>query len=156
MVEQGGTMLSQWPRSRGRRRVAVCLLAIAGSAIAIVSGGDSTERAMAQGTIDEVTIASYAESVLLLEPPRQAAYAGARQAMGDTPLPSVICSQPDSVRVLPKEARRLAVEYCNQSKGLIESTGLTVDQFNALTDAHGVDETLKQRIQTELLRLQAP
>ncbi|MCG9887162.1 MAG: DUF4168 domain-containing protein [Cyanobacteria bacterium] len=110
----------------------------------------------APGAINDAAIAQYAEAVLLLEPSRQAAEAGARQAMGDRPLPTVLCSQPDSVRALPREARRLAAEYCNQSKGLVESVGLTVEAFNAITDAHGVDETLRQRIQTELLRLQGP
>lgn len=108
------------------------------------------------GAVDEAAIAKYAEAVLLLEPSRQAAEAGARQAMGNRPLPTVLCSQPDSVRALPREARRLAAEYCNQSKGLVESVGLTVADFNAITDAHGVDEPLRQRIQAELLRLQGP
>ncbi|GAB4350378.1 MAG: hypothetical protein Fur0042_18170 [Cyanophyceae cyanobacterium] len=118
--------------------------------------GAETVPGAASGAINGAAIAQYAEAVLLLEPSRQAAEAGARQAMGDRPLPTVLCSQPDSVRALPREARRLAAEYCNQSKGLVESVGLTVEAFNAITDAHGVDDALRQRIQAELLRLQGP
>jgi hypothetical protein len=162
----------------GRRRGSLGLVAIAavalgglgviarlhpmdwmGSSVALAQSaapeaGTETVPAVAPGAITEAAIAQYAEAVLLLEPSRQAAEAGARQAMGDRPLPTVLCSQPDSVRALPGEARRLAAEYCNQSKGLVESAGLTVEAFNAITDAHGVDEALRQRIQTELLRLQ--
>lgn len=101
-------------------------------------------------------IAQYADAVLAIEPVRQAAASQLKTVMGDRPLPVVICSQGDTVKSLSREAREIAVSFCNQTKGIIEGTGLSIAQFNQMTQTHAIDPALRQRIQEELVKLQAP
>jgi len=99
-------------------------------------------------------VTQYADAVLAIEPVRQAAANQMKTVLGDRPLPVVICSQADTVKSLSKEAREIAVAFCNQTKGIIEGTGLSIAQFNQITQSHAVDPALKQRIQEELAKLQ--
>jgi len=50
----------------------------------------------------------------------------------------------------------IAVEYCNKSKKIVESNGLTIDKFNAITMTVQSDPNLEKRVQAELLELQKP
>lgn len=112
-------------------------------------------RAQTQST-GVAAVTQYADAVLAIEPVRQAAANQMKTVLGDRPLPVVICSQADTVKSLSKEAREIAVSFCNQTKGIIEGTGLSIAQFNQITQSHAVDPALKQRIQEELAKLQQP
>jgi hypothetical protein len=95
----------------------------------------------------------YAKAVLQMESYRQQAYREISQVMGKTP-PEIACNQRDSFRSLPPLAQRIAVDYCNTSKKIVESSGLSTSQFNAITLRIRSDESLKRRIQSEIRRIQ--
>lgn len=101
---------------------------------------------------DEIT--KYARAVLAMEPRRQAAYDEIKGLAGS--VPPVICNETKSINTLPGTIRVIAVNYCDQAKKIIESNGLTVNRFNAITLSQQADPALKQRIKAELLRLQQP
>lgn len=95
----------------------------------------------------------YAKAVLQMETYRQQAYREITQIMGQTP-PEITCNQRDSFRGLPPSAQEIAVNYCNRSKKIVESSGLSTSQFNAITLRVRSDDSLKRRIQNEIRRLQ--
>lgn len=98
-------------------------------------------------------IRNYARAVLGMEPRRQAAYEEIRSNVGDT-VPTVVCNQNRSINQLRSEVRAIAVNYCTQAKAIIESNGLSISQFNDITQQQQSNAQLKQLIQNELLRLQ--
>lgn len=107
---------------------------------------------LAQSFTDE-EISNYARAVLAMEPRRQQAYKEIKQIVGN--VPPVVCNVTKNINTLPRNIRGIAVSYCEYAKQLIESNGLTVNRFNAITrQVQGGDEELKKRIQSELIRLQ--
>ncbi|WP_245927579.1 DUF4168 domain-containing protein [Aphanothece hegewaldii] len=95
----------------------------------------------------------YAKAVLQMESYRQQAYQDITQILGKTP-PEIACNQRNSFRSLPPSAQRIAIDYCNTSKKIVESSGLSTSQFNAITLRVRSDESLKRRIQNEIRRIQ--
>lgn len=95
----------------------------------------------------------YAKAVLQMESYRQQAYREISEVMGKTP-PEIACNQRNSLRSLPPSAQIIAVNYCNRSKRIVESSGLSTSQFNAITLRIRSDESLKRRIQNEIRRIQ--
>lgn len=124
-----------------------------GSGLVLVGAWQVQAQTQSAGV---AAVTQYADAVLAIEPVRQAAANQMKTVLGDRPLPVVICSQADTVKSLSKEAREIAVSFCNQTKGIIEGTGLSIAQFNQITQSHAVDPALKQRIQEELAKLQQP
>jgi hypothetical protein len=102
-------------------------------------------------TADEIK--NYARAVLAIEPIRQAAYTEIQKLTNDEKV-DVTCTKADTIAALPKSIQDVAVNYCNQSKKIGESNGLTMAQFNAVTVSAQSNSELRQRIQNELLRLQ--
>jgi Domain of unknown function (DUF4168) len=98
-------------------------------------------------------IDKYARAVLQMESYRQQAYREITQILGKTP-PEIACNRRDSFRGLPSTAQRIAVDYCQTSKKIVEGSGLTTSQFNAITLRIRSDEPFERRIQSAILRIQ--
>jgi hypothetical protein len=141
-----GLRLGRW--AQGRR----WLWASLGFGVLLV--GPIAQAQQATTSLGTTAVTQYADAILAIEPVRQAAANEMKAVMGDRPLPVVICSQADTVKSLSKEAREIAVSFCNQTKGIIEGAGLSIAQFNQITQSHAIDPALKQRIQEELAKLQ--
>lgn len=107
-------------------------------------------------SFSDAELKNYAKAVLAIEPIRQSAYTEIKRTAGSGDVPAIVCSQPDSLKNLPNNTRTIAVNYCNQSKKIVESHGLTTARFNAITVKLQGDNSLGKRIQAELLRLQRP
>jgi hypothetical protein len=97
-------------------------------------------------------ITKYAKAVLEIETRRQQAYQKIQQIIGQTP-PEITCNRRDTFRNLPREAQKIAVEYCNSSKKIVATSGLSVAEFNAITTRVQSDRELKTRIQNEIIRI---
>lgn len=100
----------------------------------------------------EEQIMKYARAVLEIETRRQQAYQKIQQIIGQSP-PDIVCNQPDTFRNLPREAQRIAVDYCTRSKTIVEKSGLTVAEFNAITLRVRSDRELERRIQNAMIRI---
>jgi hypothetical protein len=98
-------------------------------------------------------IRRYARSVLLIETKRQQAYQAISRILGKSP-PPIACDRRGSLTDLPRDAQKIAVDYCNASKKIVEDSGLTPAQFNAITTRIRSDTRLKKRIQEEMIRVQ--
>jgi hypothetical protein len=100
---------------------------------------------------DQIT--KYAKAVLEIESRRQQAYQQIQEIIGQAP-PDIICNQIDTFRNLPREAQVVAVDYCINSKKIVEDSGLTVAEFNAITSKLRSDRELERQIQNEIIRIQ--
>ena len=98
-------------------------------------------------------IKRYATAVLLIETQRKQAYQAISQILGKIP-PAITCNQRESFNNLPANAQRIAVDYCNNSKNIVQDSGLTASQFNTITNRISSDDNLRRRVQNEMIRLQ--
>jgi hypothetical protein len=98
-------------------------------------------------------IKRYATAVLLIETQRKQAYQAISQILGKSP-PAITCNQRESFNNLPANAQRIAVDYCNNSKKIVQDSGLTAAQFNTITNRISSDDNLRRRVQNEMIRLQ--
>jgi len=60
------------------------------------------------------------------------------------------CNQRQSFSQLPDNARKMAIEYCDQSEVIVQNNGLTINRFNQITQQVKQDPSLKQRLQSIL------
>lgn len=97
-------------------------------------------------------VSNYARTILALEPVRKDALARIEKILGK--VPPIACSDSKTIDALSGEARAIAVNFCNESKKIVESNGLTANTFNQITANVQNDPALQQRIQQEMLRIQ--
>lgn len=109
--------------------------------------------AVAQNFSNE-EITSYARTVLKLEQVRLQAYDDIKQKIGSGNIPNIVCNQPETLNSLNPDVRPIAINYCNSSKQIVETNGLTSAQFNAITASQQNNPALAKRIQDEIKRLQ--
>lgn len=99
-------------------------------------------------------VLNYAKAVLSMEPARQQAFDDIKKMIGSGDVPKIVCNEPSSFNSLPGKAKDIAVNYCKRSKQIVESNGLTIEQFNKITQEMQNNDALKQQIYNELIRLQ--
>ncbi len=97
---------------------------------------------------------SYSQAVSEIEPLRQSAYQEIKVALGSSEVPSIACHQPNSLSRLNRQARAIAVRYCNQSVEIVERYGLSIGLFNTMTQAVQNNPALANQVQQNLIRLQ--
>ncbi|TBR58156.1 DUF4168 domain-containing protein [Mastigocladus laminosus UU774] len=99
-------------------------------------------------------ILNYSRSLLRIEPERQQAFDEIKKIIGDREIPKIVCSEPTSFTSLPSQAKDIAVNYCNRSQQIVESNGLSIDEFNKITLQLQNNDDLKRQIYNNLIRLQ--
>lgn len=97
-------------------------------------------------------VTNYARTVLALEPARKDALGRIERILGK--VPAIVCSDSKTIDALSGDARTIAVNFCNESKKIVESNGLTINTFNQMTATVQNDSALQQRIQQEMIRIQ--
>jgi hypothetical protein len=100
----------------------------------------------------QAQINQYAKVVLEIETERKTAYQQIQKILGKTP-PQISCNQKDSLKKLPNDAQKIAVNFCNKSKKIAQDSGLKSSEFNAITDGLKKDSDLKNRIQKAIIQL---
>lgn len=107
-------------------------------------------------SVSNTEVTKYARAVLVMEPVRQTAFNEIKKMIRSGDIPPIVCHKPKSLNALPNNARKIAVNYCKRSKEIVESNGLTINRFNAITVNLQNDSNLKRRIHNELLHIQNP
>lgn len=102
----------------------------------------------------EETLENYAKAVLAIEPLRQATLQEIQSILDATEIPRIACNSAESYADLPSEARSLIVDYCNNSKTIVQNNNLTVSEFNNITAEVQGNAELKQRVQGKMRELQ--
>jgi len=102
--------------------------------------------------LSESQINKYAKAALNIEGERQQAYSNIQSILGKNP-PDIICNQPETIRKLVPEAQKVAVNYCIKAKKFVENSGLTVSEFNGITQKIRANQTLENLIGQTMLKL---
>ncbi|MBW4622204.1 MAG: DUF4168 domain-containing protein [Cyanosarcina radialis HA8281-LM2] len=150
---------SIWQRTLSRSTItgAIAIFSLLSGVVPLVSLSDRSldlnSSALAQ-SVSKPEIERYARTLLRIEPLRQTAYTNIKKILGSGQVPNIVCTQPNSMRSLPGEARQIAIDYCNQSKKISTENGLSPARFNAITSQAQSDANLRGQIQNELLKLQ--
>ncbi|MBD2743348.1 DUF4168 domain-containing protein [Coleofasciculus sp. FACHB-1120] len=113
---------------------------------------DFSSQAYAQ-TFSTQKLINFARAVLAMEPGRQAAYNEIKRIVGSPP--NIACSQPNSLRSLPGNAQAIAINYCKQSQKIVQSNGLSIEEFNLITVEAQKNSEVAAQIKNEMIRLQA-
>jgi hypothetical protein len=104
-------------------------------------------------TVNNNEIESYAQAVLAMEPSRQQAFGEIKKLMGGE-IPQIVCNDSNSINKLPRQAKEIAVNYCNRSQKIVEENGLSIERFNKITMELQGDNNLKRQVYNTLIRLQ--
>lgn len=107
-------------------------------------------------SIPDEDVMRYARAILDIEPIRQEATEELSSILETDSLPPVECNNASSYRGMSREARQVVVDYCNQSRVIVEGYELSIRQFNLITEQQRTNRTLRNRIQQELMRMQSP
>lgn len=142
--------------TRSPRCKVSCLVAGLVVAVAGCTAPQTNQAPSPAGNVNSDEIARYAKALLAIETSRQAAVTEiGRVNEGNLP-PSIICSQPDSLKNLTRGVQAIAVNYCQQAKQAGETNGFSMSRFNAITANLPNDAELTKQVQAELARLQQP
>lgn len=142
----------KWARS-SRHKTVYLAVGLAG-VIASCNAPQTSQAPSPANDVNNDEIARYAKALLAVETSRQAAVNEiGRMNDGNLP-PSIICSQPDSLKNLTRSVQAIAVNYCQQAKQAGETNGFSMSRFNAITASLPNDAELTKQVQTELARLQ--
>jgi hypothetical protein len=113
-------------------------------------------------TVTNEEVRSYAESVVEMDTDRIETYNQISDFLTSQGLDvtdyDLSCPNAESLSDVPRNVRSrvrsLLVNYCNEARRIVETNGLTVQQFNAITAAHREDAELAQRIQSAIATIQ--
>jgi hypothetical protein len=108
----------------------------------------------ANSSVNNTDITNYAQAVLAMERPRQQAFDEIKRLIGGGEIPKIICNDPNSINGLPRRVQDIAVNYCEDSKKIVESNGLSIDRFNRITLELQNNNNLKRQVYNTLIRLQ--
>ncbi|GAC1472223.1 MAG: hypothetical protein NVS2B14_10080 [Chamaesiphon sp.] len=136
------------------RSVIVSVIATLGVFCGAVPGLAGHSAAYASQGVSPEEVREYARAVLSMESLRQIAYAQIKNTIASGNVPNIVCSEARSLQSLPGNAQSIATNYCNQSKKIVESNGLSISRFNTITINAQSNSDLKTRIENEFIRLQ--
>ncbi len=102
--------------------------------------------------LSETKINQYAQVVLNIEAERKKAYANIQAILGKK-TPEIICNQSETIRNLVPDAQKVAVDYCFKAKKFVESSGLTVAEFNTITNQIRDNQSLENLIGQRIVKL---
>jgi hypothetical protein len=96
-------------------------------------------------TFNDGDLRSYALVLMQIETIRKVALSQVAQANGGS-VPNLVCDRPDTMSGLNEEAKGVFINYCNQSRSIVESKGLSMDRFNEITQNIRSNRQLKRKI----------
>ncbi|MFP4133119.1 MAG: DUF4168 domain-containing protein [Halothece sp.] len=134
--------------------VAESSLGVTSKSVFASSGFRNSIVAKAQNNYDEETINSYASAVLEIEPIRKEVQRKIEAELEGEARPEMACNRSESYQDLPEEARSLIINYCNRSEEIVKEEGLSISEFNQITQQIQNNPELKERVQEQMLELQ--
>jgi hypothetical protein len=132
----------------------ICLTMMLGvGQVGIIAAQAGTPRQrLSQSVNNDVgdpELKKYAKALIEIEPLRIAALEAINSKVeGD--LPKLLCHQPDSMSTLPGDARKVFVNYCNQSQSIAQGYGLGIERFNEITSLVLANSKLQGRLQRQV------
>ncbi|OSO90698.1 hypothetical protein B7O87_07700 [Cylindrospermopsis raciborskii CENA303] len=107
-----------------------------------------TSKANGQNpAITSTEITNYAQTVMIMEPKRQQAFKEIKTLINTRSIPIIICNDVNSIKLLPRDAQKIAINYCNEYEETVSENNLTVDRFNQITVEVNNNSVLRERVQ---------
>lgn len=113
---------------------------------------DSRAMAQSKKPVSAEQIAKFVRSAMAMEPKRKQAVQEIQAIMGQ--VPTIRCDNRESFNELDPAVRGVAINYCNESKRIVESNELSVERFNEILLEQRSNKALRERIQGEICRLE--
>lgn len=115
------------------------------------------------GEFSDAQVRSYAAAVLDIDSSREAALASVQTMLEEADLSTnqvdLSCTNIRNLNRLPSRiranVREIMVGFCNQASDIVIDSGLSVEQFNAMTSAHQANPRLADRIAAAITQLKA-
>ncbi|BAQ66804.1 DUF4168 domain-containing protein [Geminocystis sp. NIES-3709] len=105
-----------------------------------------SNHAMAEN-ISDADLKKYAQAAMEIERIRKTTFENIESIVGKSKPSQLNCYQEDSLNQLPNNARTMALSYCQQSEEIVKKYGLTINQFNQITQQIKQNPTVKQKLQ---------
>ena len=106
----------------------------------------TTQSASAQAPSD-TDLRKYGNAAVEIESLRQNTYSNIQGIVGSSQPAQLSCNKQKSFRSLPDNARSLAVDYCKQSEAIVKKNGLSINQFNQITQQLKKNPDLYKKLQ---------
>lgn len=103
-------------------------------------------QVLAQTPSDD-ELQKYAQAAKEIEILRQSTFTQIEAQVGKQQTNQLACNQTATINQLPESARSIAQNYCTQSEAIVKKNGLTISQFNQITQQRKQNPSLNQKIQ---------
>jgi hypothetical protein len=103
--------------------------------------------------ISQQEVVNYTNAVYNVEMLRQQVYKQMQESTSEPPA-GIICDRPETYQNLADDVKAIAVNYCNESKEIVEKNHLSVSRFNQLKGFYDRQEGFYQQVQNILLERQ--
>jgi hypothetical protein len=113
----------------------------------------SSAMAQSKKPVTAEHVANFVRAAMSMEPKRKQAVQEIQAAMGS--VPAIRCDNRNSFNELDPAVRSVAINYCNESKRIVEASGLSVERFNEILVEQKSNSELRDRIQSEICRVDA-
>jgi hypothetical protein len=100
----------------------------------------------------DADLQKYATAANQIEDLRKKTYRNIRGMVDESKSPQLACHQQESFSQLPSDARSMATGYCKKSEEIVKNSGLTINQFNYITQELKQNPDLYQRLQEIMKR----
>jgi hypothetical protein len=98
-------------------------------------------------------IINYAKAGYEIELLRQRVYQQIKNSI-DEPPPNIVCNQRETLQSLSADVRQIALQYCNDSRQIVQKHNLTIDRFNQLKQYYDRGDDFYDRVQNILINIQ--
>lgn len=115
--------------------------------IKLESQGISFNNQVMAQNVSDADLKKYAQAAMEIETIRKSTFENIESMVGKSKLNQINCHQEESLNQLPGNARSLAINYCQQSEEIVKKHGLTINQFNQITQQVRQNPSMKQKLQ---------
>ncbi|WP_069791986.1 DUF4168 domain-containing protein [Cyanobacterium sp. IPPAS B-1200] len=104
-----------------------------------------SNQALAQNFSD-AELSRYAQAAVDIERLRRSTFANIESIVGQQRSSQLACHQKDTINDLPSNARTLMNDFCQNSEVIVRRNGLSMNQFNQITQQVRQDDELRSRL----------
>ncbi len=104
-------------------------------------------QAVAQDPSDD-DLRKYAQAAVEIENLRKTTFTNIENIVGKSKPNQLNCNRQESLNQLPDNARSIAVSYCKQSEAIVKKYGLSINQFNQITQQVRQNPEIKRKLQS--------
>ncbi|MGY6529241.1 MAG: DUF4168 domain-containing protein [Cyanobacterium sp.] len=104
-----------------------------------------SNQAFAQNFSD-AELTRYAQAAVEIERLRRSTFTNIENIVGQQRSSQLACNQKDSINDLPGNARTLMNDFCQNSEVIVRRNGLSMNQFNQITQQVRQSEELRNRL----------